>query len=188
MADRDASAAVLAELAAAACQPVHLFELVLDAATVRNCDAYRDIVFGGNTFIANGHFMAFDAIEESADLTISRVTVQLSGIDQTWVASVLAHTYVDRVLRIYKGFLDAAGALIVDPILIFDGRVDAPSIEEDPDSGKSSVALSATSQWVDFERRPGRHTNDAEQQFHFPGDRGFEFVARINRQAVWGRP
>lgn len=188
MADRDASAAVLSELAAAACQPVQLFELELDAGTVRNCDATRNIEFDGNTFVANGHFMGFDAIEESTDLTISRVTVQLSGVDQIWVASTLQHTYVDRVLRIYKGFLDAAGALIVDPVLLFDGRVDAPAIEEDPDSGKSTVALSATSQWVDFERRPGRHTNNAEQQFHFPGDRGFAYVARINRQAVWGRP
>ena len=42
------------------------------------------------------------------------------------------------------------------------------------------------SQWVDFQRTPGRHTNDPEEQIWFPGDRGFKFVTNINQQIKWG--
>lgn len=187
MTDRSATASVLAELAAGQSQPVHLFEVLLDGGAVRNTDAYSDIEFDGNTYVANGHFVGFDAIEETADMQITRVRGALSGIDQTWTAVVLQQEYIDRIVRIYKGFLDAAGVLIADPILIFDGRIDEPVIEEDPEAGQTTVSLSATSLWVDFERRPGRHTNHTEQSFHFPGDRAFERVGKFNRQIIWGR-
>ena len=81
--------------------------------------------------------------------------------------------------------IDGAG-VVIDPIAIFDGRADSPMIEEDPDSGKCVVVLAAAQHWVDFERRPGRHTNHEEQQIWFPGDKGFEFVSGLNREIKWG--
>lgn len=78
--------------------------------------------------------------------------------------------------------------VVVDPIAIFDGRCDQPSITEDPESGKCVVTIDAASHWVDFERIPGRHTNDSEQQLWFPGDRFFEHVHAQAREVIWGRP
>jgi hypothetical protein len=50
------------------------------------------------------------------------------------------------------------------------------------------VRVRATSLFADFERRTGRHTNDAEQQIHYPGDKGFEFVSELrDKQINWGR-
>jgi hypothetical protein len=60
-------------------------------------------------------------------------------------------------------------------------------INENPDEGSCTIAISATSHWVDFERRPGRHTNHAEQQVWFPGDLGFEFSSEIVKEIRWGR-
>lgn len=187
MSGRNATAAVLAELIKGEVRVAHLFELELDDATVRNSDAFRDVDWNGNTYVANGHFMDFTSIEETADLRIARATFSLSGIDQTQVAGVLQHTYIDRVIRAYKAFFNTDEALIADPMLIFDGRIDSTAVDDDPTRGTSSVVLTATSAWVDFERRPGRHTNHEEQQIHFPGDRGFQYATAINRQIVWGR-
>lgn len=185
MTARGASASVLAEIAKAASQPIHLFELHLDSETVRLTNAHRGIAWNGHDYIALGHLLAYDGLEETADLNVTTVRVSLSGALPDTISLVLSHDYIDRRLVIFKAFLDGAG-VVIDPIAIFDGRADSPMIEEDPDSGKCVVVLAAAQHWVDFERRPGRHTNHEEQQIWFPGDKGFEFVSGLNREIKWG--
>lgn len=184
--NRGASAPVLAEIAADANAPVHLFELYLPGATTYATDAFRAVEWGGNTYPALGHFLAFDGIEETADLAVTQVRVQMSGVDQSLISLLLSYDYIDRRLVIRQGFLDASDTLIIDPLAIFDGRCDAPEISEDPDTGASGITLAASSHWIDFERTPGRHTNHEEQQIWFPGDLGFEYVSQLNRQIKWG--
>jgi len=190
MADRGASAAFLTELVKDQNEPFHLFELQLDVAdggTVRNTDLHRDVSWGGNSYLANGHFMQFSGIQESAELRVKTCSVTLSGVDQAWIATVLTVNYIDRRLLIYKGFVNATtDAVIVDPIAIFDGRVDSAQTEEDPSAGTCSVTLTAADDWVDFERLNGRHTNPTEQQALFPSDLGFQYVDMINKQIQWG--
>jgi len=136
---------------------------------------------------ALGHCVGFSDIEESAELQVANLTAQLSGVDQSVISAVLAEDYIDRPLRIYKGFLDANMTVIASPVLIFEGRMDSPAIEENPDDGSCIVSVSATNAWVDFERLSGRHTNHEEQQLFFPGDMGFEFVSEITSEITWGR-
>jgi hypothetical protein len=183
---RGASPAVQAEAAKSASQPVHLFELYLDGAHTFATDAYRTLVWNGNTYVADGHFLSFDQVEETADLKVSQTRVTLSGVDQSVIADVLLHEYVDRRLVIRKAFLGADENVLVDPVPILDARCDAPEIAEDPDSGMCTVSISVSSHWVDFERKPGRHTNHQEQQIWFPGDLGFEYVSELNKEIKWG--
>jgi hypothetical protein len=183
--DRGASASVVAQLGAAANEPCHLFELYLDDQTVRTTDAYRNLVWGGNTYVGAGSLLGFDGIEESATLQVTTARVQLTGVLQDSISLLLSHNYIDRRVVIYKAFIHGAG-VVVDPIPIFDGRADSPMIEENPEAGTCTVTLAAAQHWIDFERLPGRHTNNAEQQIWFPGDKGFEFVSSLNQQIKWG--
>lgn len=189
MANRGMTQAAREEAAKAQNQPVHLFEAHFDSAVSRVTDADRNIEWAGNTYAAVGNLLTFSSIRESAEARIDSVTVQLSGVSQEWIAAVLAETYIDRRLVIYKGFRDTRGNIIVDPVAIFDGRMDAPVIGEDPDEepGRSIVHLEASSHWSDFERKPGRRTNDAIQRLHFPGDAFFDHVSATSRQVFWGR-
>ncbi len=186
MTGRGFSVDALAQANAAANEPAHLFEIYLDAGTVYATDSYRTIVWGANTYAADGQALGFQGLRESSDVQINTATVTLSGVDQTWLANVFTHQYLNRRLVIYKFFLDAAGALVADPVTIFDGLMDAPSIEEDPASNTCTVALTAASIESDIMRVPGRHTNDAEQQIYFPGDTGFRWMANTNKQLTWG--
>ena len=183
--DRGASGAVVTQLGNAASEPCHLFEFYLDDQTVRTTDAYRNLVWGGNTYIGAGNLLNFDGIEESATLQVASARIQLTGVLQDSISLLLSHNYIDRRIVIYKAFISGAG-VVVDPIPIFDGRADSPIIEEDPSAGTCMVTLSAAQHWIDFERRPGRHTNDAEEQIWFPGDKGFEFVSSLNKPIKWG--
>jgi len=190
MAGRGASAAVLTEMGAAKNSPFHLLEGYFDSATVYFTDWNHTVVWNGNTYQQGGHFLSFDGIQETADLQVTEAHVTLSGIDQTMVAKVIQENYIDRRLVIYQAFMTAADAVVVDPFPIFDGRMDAPVVSEDPGTetgaGQCSVVITATSHWVDFERKPGRHTNDAEQQIFFPGDLGFVYASEASRQISWG--
>ncbi len=185
--DRGSSSAFQTEVAKGQNRPIHLAEVYFDDETVYMTDSFKNITFNSNEYIAVGHFMGFSDIEEAAEVMVSSVTLSLSGIDQAWISRVLNKAYIDRTIKIYTAFLDDAMALVIDPVLIFEGRMDTPSISEDPDSGKSSVSVSATNSWVDFSRKTGRHTNHEEQQIHFAGDKGFEFASEIVSDIKWGQ-
>lgn len=192
MTSRGFAVAALAQVNAAANEPAHLYEIYLDAGTVYATDSYRSIPFnngtGLHTYAADGQMLDFQGVRETSDLQISSVTVLLSGVDQTWLSNVLTHNYLNRRLVIYEFFLTDAGALVVDPLIIFDGNMDSPTIDEDPDSGTCTVSLSAASVESDIFRLPGRHTNDAEQQIYYSGDTGFRWMANSNKQITWGPP
>jgi hypothetical protein len=186
--DRGSTSAFQTEVVKLQNRPVHLVSVHFDDETIYMTDGYKDISFGGNTYQAVGHFLGFSDIEEAVEVIVSNVTLSLSGIDQVWISKVLTKDYIDRQVKIWTAFIDDSQALIVDPVLIFEGRMDRPVISENPDGGQSSVSVSATNAWVDFTRTTGRHTNHEEQQIHFAGDKGFEYSSEIVKDIVWGRP
>jgi len=185
--DRGASTSTLSEISAASSHPVHLLELVFDGSPTYITDAPRNISWAGRIYTGLGHFLNFGDIEETAELQVSSVTGTLSGVDQTYVSLFLSETYIDRTVNLYKAFLNNSEAVISDPVLIFSGLISGVGITENPDDGTCAIAVEAASQWVDFERRPGRHTTDSEQQIYFPGDKGFEFSSEITKEILWGR-
>ena len=186
--DRSSTSAFQTEVAKLQNRPIHLVSVHFDSGTIYMTDSFKEVVYDSNTYLAVGHLMGISDIEEAAEVIVSSVTLSLSGIDQVWISNVLQEDYIDRTVKIYTAFMDESWDLVVDPVLIFEGRMDQPSIEEDPDAGTSSVSVSATNAWVDFSRKTGRHTNHEEQTLHFAGDKGFEFASEVTPDIIWGRP
>lgn len=183
---RGMSEAMQTEVAKSANKPLHLVSVQFSGVTVYLSDAPRIIVFDGQTYIGLGVLLGFSDINEAAELQVASVTCQLSGITQTMISAFLSERYLNRPLKIHRGFFDANEVVVVDPVLIFDGHMDRPTIEDNPKSGKSVVTIIATNQWSDFERTPGRHTNHEEQQIWFSGDKGFEFAPQVMVEITWG--
>ncbi len=186
MTSRGFTTGALAQVNAEANEPAHLYEVYLDAGTVYATDSYRPIVWGGNSYAADGQALDFQGVHESTDPQISTATVTLSGVDETWLSNVLSHQYLNRRLVIYELFIDSTGALVADPNIIFDGSMDAPTISEDPTSNTCTVSLSAASVESALLQLPGRHTNDVEQQMYYPGDTCFRWMANAGKQVTWG--
>jgi len=164
----------------------HLLTLYLDAQTIYWCDYSRDVVFEEHNYSHAGSLLEFDGLEETSDVVVNSCTISLSGVDTNNISLVLANLYLDRRVTIHRAFFDSNDELIPDPILIFDGRINRPSIEENPEDGTSVVSVEASNQFADFERRPGRHTSNDEQQIYYPGDKGFEYATEIDRTLTWG--
>ena len=187
MANRGSTTAFQNEIVKDQSHPLHLIEVYLDSATYYVTDNFRDITYDSNTYTALGFFLNFDTIEESASISASKITLGLSGVDQTYTNLFLTENYVDRRVVIRKAFIDTSNVLIADPVVIFDGRMDNPVITEDTDSGLATIGVTVSNQFVDFEKTPGRYTNHENQQLYYPGDKGFIYASQIIKDIVWGQ-
>ena len=186
MANRGSTTAFQTEIKKDQSHPLHLIEIYLDSATYYVTDNFKDVSYNSNTYTALGFFLNFDPIEESAAINASKITLGLSGVDQQYTNLFLTENYVDRQVVIRKAFISTANALIADPVIIFDGRMDNPIITEDTDTGLASIGVTVSNQFVDFEKTPGRYTNHENQQLHYPGDNGFIYASQIIKDIVWG--
>lgn len=185
MADRGASAAFITELMKSTNSPCFLIDAYFDDGIISVTDAWRAVSFGGRNYTANGHFLSFDGLVETAELQVPSVSINLSAVDLSWVSIALTKNHIDRRLVIYKGFLDYTQAAISSPIIVFDGRMDGMSISDSPQA-KCTVSVTATSQFSDFYRKAGRHTNNQEHQSLYPGDGFFQYCVNLNKEIRWG--
>lgn len=183
MSGRGASLAVRTEWAKDVCRPIHLLEVDFNP-WVYLTDGPVDVAWNGNSYLAS-KFLGFSSIAETSELLVNSCTISLSGVDQAVIAALLQETYLSRKVKVRTAMLTESLQVVADPVLIFDGRMDRPTVSVDPDSGTVTCTVEGVSHWTDFERRSGRHSNDVEQQAFFPGDKGFAQVAVIPEQIFW---
>ena len=184
--DRGSTGAFQTEIVKSANKPFHLVKLSFDDVSYFLSDAYIPVTYDSDTYTPTGSFLAFSDIVETNESNIETISISLSGVDTTYINLFLAGGYLDRTVQIYKAFLDSNDALVSDPLLIFDGRLNNPVIKEDVEAGTSTVAVQASSLFVDFDRINTRFTNNESQQSFFAGDTGFRFSSVVVKELNWG--
>lgn len=185
MLDRSMTGDMLTDLARAQQRTGHLYELYLDSGTVYGTDIFVPIVWNGNTYLALGHHVGYAGVDENVELRVQKGSITLSGVDQSYISIVLSEDIARRRAVIRRVNLTSAWAAIVDPSPVRDGLMDVAAIETDEDSGKCVVMVEVTNHPVDFDRKPGRHTNDEEQRLWYPDDGIFKYVNQIEVRKVW---
>ena len=181
---RGLTTAVNNELATDALNPVTLLYLNVGSG-YRFTDHYKNITYDSNTYTASSLLLGVTSTSESSEITVSNLTLQFTGADQTIISLFLNNQYLEREVEVYKGFLDANQAIIADPFLLFKGRIESFGINESLDS--SDVDIVVASHWSDFEKVEGRRTNTNSQQLHFVNDVGFEFASQTTQDIKWGK-
>ena len=184
--DRGSTGAFQTEIVKSANKPFHLVKLSFDDVSYFLSDAYIPVTYDANTYTPTGSFLAFSDIVETNESNIETISISLSGVDTTYINLFLEGGYLDRTVEIYKAFLDSNDALVSDPLLIFNGRLNNPVIKEDVDAGTSTIAVQASSLFVDFDRINTRFTNNESQQSFFAGDTGFRYSSVVVKELNWG--
>jgi hypothetical protein len=181
---RSLTTAVKNELATNQLNPVNLIYLNV-AGGQRFTDHYKDITYDSNTYTASSLFLGVSNVSESPDVSVDSITFAFTGADQAIISLLLNNAYMEKEAEVYKGFLNSSQQLISDPFLLFKGRIESFSLEED--SNNSTLSISIASHWSDFERIQGRKTNTNSQQLHFADDVGFEYASQTVTNIKWGR-
>jgi hypothetical protein len=181
---RSLSGTLTTELATNAINPVDLVYLGVSTGTYYT-DHYKDLVFNSNTYVASSLFLGLSEVTESSEVSVNSLSLRFTGADQTIISLFLNNDYMDKPVNVYRGFLNSSQALIADPFLLFEGRIENFNIEDDVTS--SSVLISVASHWADFDKVRTRKTNTNSQKIYFPNDKGFDFASRSVREIKWGR-
>lgn len=183
---RDLTAAMQSEVQAANVRPVIFAELAFRSSTLRLCNRGYDISWDSQTWLGNGWLRPIRVIPESAELQAGGIQVELSGVDSSLMSLVLSEADQSKTGKIWLGFLDASGAVIADPVLLFKGFLDVPTIDDS--AGDSTVVITYESELICLERQKEvRYTHHNLQAF-FAGDLGFQYVTTIEDwSGFWGR-
>ena len=182
---RDLSGAVVSEITAAELQPFLLFEGDFIGGTVRAWSGIGDLSWDSKNWTGTGNLLTVSAVQENADTVASGATVTLTGVPVELISLALSSVRQGGAGRIYLGFL-SAGAVVADPVLVFEGKLDVPVIEEDAET--ASIAIAYESRLIDLQKpRESRYT-DQDQQRIYPGDLGMSFVPSLQEKTLaWGR-
>lgn len=182
---RDITTAANNAASAASVTAIILAELDFSSGFVRAHTGVGNIVFGGNTYLGVGAFGGIDGLGENSNLESDKIKVTLSGVEAANVAIALTEYYQGRPAKFWIAFLDDNMALIADPVLIFQGRMDTMALQI---GQQSKIDLTIINRLADWSRPNERRYNNADQQRRFAGDKFFEFVEIQNEKTLyWGR-
>ena len=158
-----------------------------------------------------GELLQISEVEETSNLESTGVKVTLAGVDSTAAGLFVKSTWYREKIRIYMGlfgdtFTDGSARIFYnndfldkDPILIFEGRMDTVTLEDD--GGSSTVMVTAESILADFERaNPQRFTfnnhvsratrtapSGTQGNPTIDGDTAFKHVTEMQKKVIkWG--
>lgn len=181
---RELTSLVSDELAKQVVAPIILYEGEFDGGTVRLWTGVGTLSWNGQSWVGRGEFLGFDAIEETTEVVAKGMQITLNGQESALVAVALAQCRMGKRGTLWLGFLDSAGAVISDPVQIFGGLLDVPTIQRNGDS--SAISVSYESRLVGLTNPNDRRYTPEDQKIEFPTDTGFDFVAGLqDAQLVW---
>jgi hypothetical protein len=166
---------------------LHLTPVSGNDAVIYLTDYFNDIDYDGETYYGVGSLVGISAIDSSSDLQVQDIKLTLEGVTQTYFSYILQYYYVDRKCCIHKVFLNnTTDAIIGNPIKVFEGRLNNPTIQDDPINGSSVVTLTVSNYLSDFDKRPTRFTNHTQHKSLYPDDNFFSKWGKIDKEIIWG--
>jgi hypothetical protein len=187
---RDITTAFKNSIEGSVVKPIVGIELEFSDGTLRFWNGYGNLTMtaGGSSkvFTGAGDMLGVSEIEESSTLSMSGVTLTLSGIKSSIIATALGANYTNRKGAIYLGLFDTSNNVIADVYTIFKGNMDVMNIQEGADT--CLITLKLESRLITFEKSSNRMYTLEDQKVDFPNDVGFEFIPDLqDKEITWGK-
>lgn len=182
---RDVTAGVITESKkATGAKPFLLTKLQFDSGNFRVWSGRGDLTFNSEIYLGIGDLGEISQIEEGIEQRAFGISLKLSGVSTSNISLALSEELQNRKLEVWLGFFDSSYVLVVDPILLFRGRMDTMDVK----LGKTAtIVVTAESRLIDWARPRVRRYTDGDQQERFPGDLGFQFTSDASdKEIVWG--
>jgi hypothetical protein len=145
-----------------------------------------NITWNGQTWQGVGSLLKISTIEEKSTVAAAGIVVTLSGIDPTLLTNVLGEFLVTAPAKVFLGAFSSPGVLIANPVTIWAGTLDQPTIDVGADL--ASISINCESRLLEMNVSIERRYTDQDQQLDAPGDLAMSFVNSIQDQPVyWGQ-
>jgi hypothetical protein len=125
------------------------------------------------------------AVPASTDVVAQNVVLMLSGIPTELITDAINAVRQNSTATLWVAVLNSAGAVIGDPVQVFAGSLDVPTLSEGAET--STLSITAENPLIDLNRAPSRRFTDVDQQVIYPGDTGF-FLVQILQDYNWVWP
>ena len=138
----------------------------------------------GTTFTGLGWLGKISSIPQVNKIQAQNVVLSLSGIPSTLLTEAINQVRITGSATIWFGFLNTStNALIADPVQVFSGSLDVPTLQ---DSGETcTISITAENTLISLQQAPNRQFDDMDQQIYFPGDLGFSFIDALPNMALF---
>lgn len=141
----------------------------------------------GQAFTGVGWLGKLSAIPQTTKVQAQNLTLSLSGIPASLVSEAVGQVRILGTATIWYGFFDANGNLLADPVQVFAGSLDVPSLSDSGDT--STISITCENTLLSLNLAPNHRFDDPDQQLRYPGDLGFSFVQALeNIQLFWPNP
>lgn len=166
-------------------------ELALPDRTVRLIVGSGFVTFGGNTYVARddglGVFSDIEQLDDGTGDEAPGVTLTFIPPTDAATAQIASPQMQGSKVKISLGAVDpVTGQSIGDPLLIFSGLLDVPTIRVGKEGRK--VDYEITSIFEDFFiADEGARLSHGFHQYLWPDELGCEFVTYVTHQEYWGQ-
>lgn len=182
---RDLTSGVITALEAGTLRPFFLFEGVFATQTLRLWTGIGNLSWSSQTWLGNGWLQGFSDFQEGNEIKATGIDVRLSGVPQSLISLLLTESRHSSRGLVYVGFFDSSNAIVVDPYMLFAGALSAPRIDDSSD--RAQIIINYEDDLIMISRSKELRYNQESQQAIFPTDRGFEYVAGIQKwTGFWG--
>lgn len=184
---RNLTVAMAAAVAASTVRPILLYEATFNNSTGYYWTGFGTLAWNGHDWLGVGTMIEISAVEETADIKASGITIKAKAVSEADVAIALTELANGKAGSIRLALLDDSGNIIADPKIVFRGRLDLGEID-DSNPAEPLVSLQYEHELIDLERaREWRYTDEHQRQL-FSGDTGLRYVAALqDAEIVWGR-
>jgi hypothetical protein len=154
-----------------------LIDLTLDATTYYISNCYKDVVYGGNTYLALAGFLSVSEIQNNISNANDEVQVSLSAIPPTYIAATLDTQIKGGEINIYRAFFDYRTQQVITGAIYkrFTGVISNFSVQEDlnaagasPDVSHTITIIASSIMGVLENKISGRRTNQDDYQIVWP--------------------
>lgn len=158
--------------------------------TIRVLDGSASLTFNGGTFTGMdplfGVISAIDAIQDGFGDEAPALSVTFLPASGASIATLASPSNQGSRIRIWLGAVNpTTGAVIADPIMLFDGEVDqiTPTIGK----GKREIDLDAVSGMERFfEVQEGVRLSSTFHKSVWPGETGLDGITGLENKIYWG--
>ena len=179
-----------------------LIRITVNNQVYRIANTFAPIVFNGETYLALGHFLGMNEIQDDIRATNNQLQISLSGIPvgsenpASYIALMLDNPIKGSRVQVYRAFFDQTTRQFLSnqTSLRFSGYISSFSITDGADTESRrdtrTVVVNCASVHAIIEKRiTGRRTNQTDQRALYPKDDSMDRVVAISNASFdFGKP